>query len=63
MGEVVEQMGQRAFIGKVAMDCFGPEYYMETTEESLRSTEEFVANMLHRKVALVLFVDLTMRDT
>jgi len=50
LADVVDQMGQRGFIGKVSMDCFGPEYYIETTEEALHEAEEFVINVLKRKV-------------
>jgi len=49
LGDIAEQFGQRAFIGKVCMDCYSPDTYTETTEESLKSTEEFVVNMLKRK--------------
>jgi len=49
LGEIVEQYGQRGLIGKVCMDCFSPDYYCETTEESLASTEEFIVNMLKKK--------------
>ncbi len=32
-------LGQRAFVGKVNMDTFSPDYYLETTQESVRDTE------------------------
>jgi len=49
LADIVEQFGQRALIGKVAMDCYSPDFYVETTSESLKSTEEFVVNILKRK--------------
>ncbi|KAF3928902.1 hypothetical protein AA313_de0202049 [Arthrobotrys entomopaga] len=36
------QAGIRAFVGKTCADMLTPEYYVETTEGSLRDTEEFV---------------------
>ena len=33
------KLGQRAFIGKVNMDTQSPEFYVETTQESVRDTE------------------------
>jgi len=54
LADIVELSGQRAFIGKVNMDCFSPENYIETTEESLKSTEDFINNLLKRKVCTAL---------
>lgn len=34
--------GQRAFIGKVCMDCQSPDFYCESTEQSLTDTKDFV---------------------
>ena len=34
--------GQRAFVGKVCMDKHSPEYYCESTEDSVAHTKEFV---------------------
>ena len=33
------KLGQRAFVGKVNMDTQSPEFYVETTQESVRETE------------------------
>lgn len=54
MADMVEAYGQRALIGKVCMDCFTPDYYIETTEECLTSTTDFVKKILDRKNPLVL---------
>ncbi|KAJ1974070.1 hypothetical protein H4R35_003789 [Dimargaris xerosporica] len=40
--DIVRQRGQRAWVGKVNMDRNAPEYYIETTEQSLRETERFI---------------------
>ncbi|KAL1499310.1 hypothetical protein AB1Y20_011518 [Prymnesium parvum] len=40
--DVCRTLGQRAFVGKVAMDQHGGEAYEETTEESLRDTEALI---------------------
>jgi guanine deaminase len=53
LGEIVDQYGQRGLIGKVCMDCYSPDNYCETTEESLASTEEFIVNMLKKKSSRV----------
>ena len=33
------EKGQRAFVGKVCMDQLAPDYYIETTDQSLKETE------------------------
>ncbi|XP_064388446.1 guanine deaminase-like [Halichondria panicea] len=38
----VERLGQRALIGKVNMDRESPDYYVETTQESLEDTKKFI---------------------
>ncbi len=35
-----ERLGQRALIGKVNMDRESPDYYVETTQESLEDTKK-----------------------
>ncbi|KAF7725531.1 hypothetical protein EC973_009561 [Apophysomyces ossiformis] len=40
--DVVERLGQRAYVGKVNMDQNSPDYYIETTENSLRDTRAFI---------------------
>ncbi len=37
---------QRAFIGKVNMDRNAPDFYIETTEDSIKETEEFIKSLL-----------------
>lgn len=39
----LEKKGLYAYVGKVNMDCNSPEYLCETTEESLKETERFLA--------------------
>lgn len=36
-----ENLGQRAFVGKVNMDMKAPDSYRETTEESLAETARY----------------------
>ncbi|KAH6561570.1 guanine deaminase [Batrachochytrium salamandrivorans] len=38
LADVVAKAGQRAFIGKVNMDRNSPDYYTETTDESIQAT-------------------------
>ncbi|XP_072017287.1 guanine deaminase-like [Amphiura filiformis] len=42
LAEIAANLGQRAFVGKVNMDTFSPDYYLETTQESIRDTEWFI---------------------
>jgi guanine deaminase len=44
--EIINSVGQRAFVGKVAMDQNSPESYIESTEESIAGTEEFLRAVL-----------------
>ncbi|KAJ2385214.1 hypothetical protein GGI05_004765 [Coemansia sp. RSA 2603] len=46
LANAIRSKGQRAFVGKVCMDANAPDYYVETTEETLRGTEEFILGML-----------------
>lgn len=41
--QIMEQAGMYGFVGKVNMDRNAPDYLCETTEESLRETEQFVS--------------------
>jgi len=54
MADLVEAYGQRALIGKVCMDCYSPDYLIESTEESITATTEFVKAILDKKNPLVL---------
>jgi cytosine/adenosine deaminase-related metal-dependent hydrolase len=40
--DVIQQMGQRAFVGKVSMDRNAPDFYIEETEKGGRDVEEFI---------------------
>lgn len=40
--DALEECGQRAFIGKVCMDQNSPSDYIESTEESINGTREFI---------------------
>ncbi|KAJ9078051.1 hypothetical protein DSO57_1010866 [Entomophthora muscae] len=42
LAEIVSSRGQRAWIGKVNMDCNSPDFLRETLEGSLESTIEFI---------------------
>ncbi|TPX35482.1 guanine deaminase [Synchytrium microbalum] len=51
--DIVHQIGQRAFIGKVNMDRNSPDNYRETTGDSIEATTEFVSWLLERKDPLI----------
>ncbi|TDG51951.1 hypothetical protein AWZ03_001621 [Drosophila navojoa] len=42
LAEEVARQGQRALIGKVCSNCNSPDFYVETTDESVGGTEAFV---------------------
>lgn len=50
MGRICSAAGQRALVGKVCMDSCSPDYYVESTQESLESTED-VVNYLQEELA------------
>ena len=49
--EKLEEKGLSAYVGKVNMDKASPEYLCETTEDSLRRTEEFLEKYAHSRTA------------
>ncbi|KAM9955657.1 hypothetical protein ACTFIW_002297 [Dictyostelium discoideum] len=53
LAEIVSKRGQRAFIGKVCMDRHSPDHYVETTEQSISNTKEFVDRILAKGNPLV----------
>jgi guanine deaminase len=53
LAKLCEQMGQRAYIGKVNMDRMAPDFYVETTENSLADTEKFIIELNDKKYNLV----------
>jgi len=46
LAEIAHAAGQRAFVGKVNMDRNCPDFYVESTVDSLAETERFVEAML-----------------
>ena len=42
LGRIASAAGQRAYVGKVSMDRNAPDFYRESTRESLDETERFV---------------------
>ncbi|KAJ2492108.1 hypothetical protein IWW37_001685 [Coemansia sp. RSA 2050] len=50
LAQTIRQIGQRAYVGKVCMDANSPAYYSESTEDSLRNTEEFISQVLGDQV-------------
>ncbi|CAG8555036.1 1676_t:CDS:1 [Funneliformis caledonium] len=47
LAKLVKQNGQRGFVGKVNMDCNSPKDYVETLDDSVKSTEEFINYVLN----------------
>jgi guanine deaminase len=46
--DAVAACGQRAFVGKVCMDRNAPDFYIETTKDSIDDTTAFVDEVLVR---------------
>ncbi|CAF1094754.1 unnamed protein product [Rotaria sordida] len=46
LADICQEKGQRAYIGKVCADQNSPDFYIETADESVRNTEEFI-NYVH----------------
>jgi len=51
--DVVEQSGQRGYIGKVCMDRNAPSDYIETTSDSIKNTSSFIEYVLAKNNPLV----------
>jgi guanine deaminase len=43
---IIREAGMRAFVGKLSMDQNSPEYYIEDTNEAIKTAEEFVKTVL-----------------
>ncbi|XP_073321753.1 guanine deaminase [Pagrus major] len=54
LGQIANDLGQRALVGKVCMDRNNPaKYYKETCQESQEETCRFIAELLDKKYPLV----------
>nr|KAG5697585.1 hypothetical protein BaRGS_019806 [Batillaria attramentaria] len=51
--DYADDLGQRALVGKVNMDMSAPDYYRETTEQSVADTVRFIDDVMERKSPLV----------
>ncbi|KAK7090933.1 hypothetical protein V1264_010668 [Littorina saxatilis] len=51
--QAADELGQRALVGKVNMDLIAPEFYRETTQQSVAETERFLDEVLSYKSGLV----------
>ncbi|XP_015768628.1 PREDICTED: guanine deaminase-like [Acropora digitifera] len=51
--DVVAELGQRGYIGKVSMDQNSPDDYVETTQKAIEDAERFVKHVLELKNALI----------
>ncbi len=49
---IVDDMGQRAYVGKVNMDQNSPDHYREDTGQSLQDTKTFILNTQAKQVHL-----------
>ncbi|KAK3735827.1 hypothetical protein QZH41_019925, partial [Actinostola sp. cb2023] len=53
LADVIEVLGQRAYVGKVCMDRNAPDYYIENTQQSLQDTERFINYVQHKHNPLI----------
>ena len=51
--KAINEVGQRAFVGKVCMDSNSPPYYIENIKDSISSTIEFIDNDSFKKTSIV----------
>jgi guanine deaminase len=51
--QAIKDLGQRAFVGKVCMDSNSPQYYIESTDNSVASTLDFITNDIFKSTNLV----------
>jgi guanine deaminase len=56
LADIVEGLGQRAFIGKVNMNHGTPEGYGEHTHDSFHCTEQYIRNIQSKRVINVQFL-------
>lgn len=53
LARIIDQLGQRAYVGKVNMDRNSPIFYTETTQESIEATLKFVSAVQNLKSQLI----------
>lgn len=53
LGQKAAQIGQRAFIGKLSMNCKRSDDYYETTEESIINVNKFIQDIAELNVSLI----------
>ncbi|KAG2202490.1 hypothetical protein INT47_013106 [Mucor saturninus] len=51
--DIIQDLGQRAYVGKVNMDQNAPDYYIEDTESSLNDTRTFIEYVQEKKSNLI----------
>ncbi|KAF1805984.1 hypothetical protein V8B55DRAFT_1486810 [Mucor lusitanicus] len=51
--DIIQQLGQRAYVGKVNMDQNAPDYYIESTEASLADTRTFIEYVQSKQSDLI----------
>jgi guanine deaminase len=51
--DIIETLGQRAYVGKVNMDQNSPDYYIESTNTSLKDTRTFIEYIQNKENALI----------
>lgn len=53
LADVVEEFGQRGYVGKVCMDRNSPDFYVEQTEQSVIDTERFIKYVQNKNNQLI----------
>ena len=50
LADLAHKFGQRAFVGKLSMDQNSPDYYTEASDAALSEMEDFIQQLLNKKV-------------
>lgn len=51
--DIIGKLGQRAYVGKINMQHLAPDDYVETHEESIQRTREFIQYVSDKKVRYI----------
>lgn len=50
LAEIANEIGQRAFIGKISMDQNSPDFYIEEKSASVTDMEDFIVSLQSKNV-------------
>ena len=62
LADIIKQLGQRAFVGKVNMDRNSPEFYIEDTQAGVDDTEVYIRHILNQTETGIQFLESVDRE-